>query len=70
MSKNDLVELIKGAGRHLLVCAANGAAEAVLEEVQGAVREVDRRITKARGQTSSRQKEDRRVEVEAEFIED
>jgi len=46
--RNPLVDFLMSAGRQLVSRAANGAAEAVLDEVQGAVKEVDRRITKAR----------------------
>lgn len=66
--RNPLVDFLMGAGKQLITRAANGAAEAVLDEVQGAVKEVDRRITKARVRAKTRSRhnsiEDAEVIVE------
>jgi hypothetical protein len=61
---NPFIDLIQNVGKQLLTRAANGAAEAVLDEVHGAVKEVDRRISKAKKRAASyRNKEEPEIEV-------
>jgi hypothetical protein len=62
--RNVFVDMIMGAGKHLLTRAANGAAEAVLDEVHGVVKEADRRISKAKKRVS---RKDTVVIEDAEF---
>jgi hypothetical protein len=68
--KNPVLDFFANAGKQLLARAANGAAEAVLDEVHGAVKEVDRRISKAKKRAGSyRTKEEPEIEVmEGEVI--
>jgi hypothetical protein len=71
MKNNPFFDIIQNVGKQLLARAANGAAEAVLDEVHGAVKEVDRRISKAKKRAGSyRTKEDPEIEVmEGEVVE-
>ena len=61
---NPFFDIIQNVGKQLLSRAANGAAEALLDEVHGAVKEVDRRISKAKKRAASyRTKEEPEIEV-------
>ena len=66
--RNPVLDFFASAGKHLLARAANGAAEAVLDEVHDVVKEVDRRVSKAKKRagsyrTSEKTKEDPEIEV-------
>jgi hypothetical protein len=70
--RNVFVDMLMSAGKALLSRAANGATEAVLDEVHGAVKEVDRRIAKAkrRVQTHKTGRNPEPEVVDAEFVDE